>query len=374
MHAIVLGFGLFSLSSPRSMDASNIESVSVDIVPIEEVAQVQKGDKKAPMAEKPAPTPTKRPDEVPDAQKVGENDVDTDKPPTPEAKPKQVESAQAPAPQPKPVEKPKEEEIEQPKEEPKPVPATEVAPTPQPKEEVKPEPVKEAEPKPEPVKEPTPKPAETPEQKMAEATPETTDSIAETIAKQEEQPVEESVKLPDSAPAPDAKPRPPEAQTAKAPDRKASEKPVKEAAAKRQTEDSEFNEDEISALLSKEKTSGGGAKRSTQQAALGGKQDQGAKLSRGEEDALRNQLSGCWTIPAGAEGGDGMRVKIAFNVDSTGKLDGRPRIEESSGNRAFDQSAVRAVQICDQQGFELPAGKAEIWSEIAVNFDPSEMF
>jgi len=175
-------------------------------------------------------------------------------------------------------------------------------------------------------------------------------------------------------PAPEAKPKPAEAQTAKAPDRKASEKPVKDAASKPKAEDSEFNEDEVAALLSKEKTAGGGAKRSSQEASLGGKQNQGAKLSRGEEDALREQLSACWTIPAGAEGGDGLRVKVAFNVDATGKLDGRPRVEESSGNRAFDQSAVRAVQICDQQGLQLPAGKADVWAEIAVNFDPSSMF
>lgn len=370
MHAVLLGLGLVSLSSPRSMDAS-VESVSVDIVPVEELAQVQLGDKKAPMAEKPAPTPTSRPDTVPDAQKVGDNEIDTEKPPVPDAKPKPVESAQAPKPEPKPEEPVKKEEVQK-TEEPKPVPATEVAQTEQPKADVKPDPVKDPLPDPKPEKQAEPKPAEQPAEKVADAQPETTDSIAETIA--ESKPVEEAVKLPDSAPAPESKPKPAEAQTAKAPDRKASEKPVKEASSKPKTEDSEFSEDEVAALLSKEKTAGGGAKRSSQQAALGGKQNQGAKLSRGEEDALREQLSGCWTIPAGAEGGDGLRVKVAFNVDASGKLDGRPRVEESSGNRAFDQSAVRAVQICDQQGLQLPAGKADVWSEIAVNFDPSSMF
>ena len=45
------------------------------------------------MQEKPAPVPTQQPDIVPDAQKVGDNNVDTDKPLTPEAKPKPVEAA-----------------------------------------------------------------------------------------------------------------------------------------------------------------------------------------------------------------------------------------------------------------------------------------
>ncbi|TIT27034.1 MAG: hypothetical protein E5W76_33760, partial [Mesorhizobium sp.] len=80
LHTVVLAFGLFTLSSPPAMPASDVESVAVDIVPMEAIAQTLQGDKKAVMHDKPAPTPTKRPDIVPDAQKVGENSVDTDKP------------------------------------------------------------------------------------------------------------------------------------------------------------------------------------------------------------------------------------------------------------------------------------------------------
>ena len=44
------------------------------------------------MKEKAAPLPTKKPDIVPEAKKVGEAAVDTDKTPTPEPKPKPVEA------------------------------------------------------------------------------------------------------------------------------------------------------------------------------------------------------------------------------------------------------------------------------------------
>jgi colicin import membrane protein len=372
LHATAIAFGLFTLSSPPAMPASDVESVSVEIVPMEATAQVLQGDKKAVMHEKPAPVPTQRPDIVPDAQKVGENSVDTDKPITPEAKPNPVDLAEAPPPAPTPKEKPKPEDVPKPKEQPKPVPATEVAPVPQPKEEVKPEPVKQAEPKPTPAKEPAPTP---PQDKTAAIDPQPEvkpDAVAEAITK--EQPTE-TTQLPDSAPAPQArpKPQPAQAESAKAPERKDANKPVKEASSKPKSEDKQFNADEISALLDKRKPSGGGAKRSTQQASLGADKNQGQKLSKSEMGALQDQLSNCWTLPVGLEGSENFVAVIQFNLDASGKLDGRPTVERSSGNRPFDESAVRAVQKCDMAGLQVPAGKQDIWSDFRVTFDPREM-
>jgi colicin import membrane protein len=371
-HSAVLAFGLFTLSAPAPLPSSDVESVAVDIVPMEAIAQTLQGDKKAVMHERPAPTPTKRPDVVPDAQKVGENSVDTEKPVTDEAKPKPVEKTAAPPPAPTPVEKPKTEDVPKPKEEPKPTPATEVAPVPTPKEEVKPEPVKQVEPKPTPAKVPTPAP---PQDKTAaiEPKPEVKpDAIAEAI---DQPPPPEETQLPNSAPAPEArpKPQPAQAESAKAPDRKDAEKPVKEASSKAKSDDKQFNADEISALLDKQKPSGGGAKRSTQQASLGGEKDQGQKLSRSEMGALESQLGGCWTLPVGVEGSENFVAVVRFNLDASGKLDGRPSVEKSSGNRQFDESAVRAVQKCDVIGLQVPAGKQDIWADVRVTFDPREM-
>jgi colicin import membrane protein len=371
LHAVALAFGLFTLSSPPAMPASDVESVAVDIVPMEAIAQTLQGDKKSVMHDKPAPLPTKRPDVVPNAQKVGENTVDTDKPVTDEAKPKSVEKTAAPPPAPTPTEKPAVEDVPKPQEKPKPTPATEVAPTPTPKEEVKPEPVKQTEPKPTPAKQPTP----TPPKDTTAAIPKEEvkpDAVAEAIDQQ--QPTEEA-KLPDSAPAPEArpKPQPAQAESAKAPDRKDAEKPVKEASSKPKSDEKQFNADEITALLDKQKPSGGGAKRSTQQASLGGEKDQGQKLSKSEQGALEDQLGGCWTLPVGLEGSENFTVVIRFNLNASGKLEGRPTVEKSSGNPQFDASAVRAVQKCDVAGLQVPAGKQDIWSDVRVNFDPRAM-
>jgi colicin import membrane protein len=372
LHAAVLGFGLLSLSAPAPLQVADVEALPVDIVPIEEMTQIQQGDKKAPMAETPAPMPTKRPDIVADARKVGENDIDTDNPPTPADKPRPVKTAEATAPAPKPVEKPKTEDTPKPPEEPKPVPATEVAPVPAPRQEVKPEPVKEPEPKPEPVKQPEPKPAEKP-QETAAAEPVKPDAVAEAIAEEQEKPAEQMAQLPDSAPRPEARPRPAPAETAKAPERKTSEKPVREASSRPQSEDTGSIEQQINDLLNKDKAKGGGAKRSTPTAALGGKKTTGGKLSNSEEAALREQLSSCWALPIGMEDGAGLRATIRSKLTPDGRLDGRPTVESSSGNRAFDESAIRAMLKCDRQGLNLPAGKADIWGDLVVNFDPSEM-
>ena len=342
MHAAVLTFGLLTLSAPSALEVADVEAFPVDIVPIEEITQIQQGDKTAAVNEKPAPKPTQRPDIVPDAQKVGENTVDTDKKPTPEAKPKPVESADAPPPSPEPTpkpapEQPKPEPVKQPEPKPTPTPATEVTPQPQPKQEVKPDPV------------------------------------AETIAA--ENPEAESVQLPNTAPSPAAKP--PQAQTAKTPERKEAEKPAKEAAAKPKSTEKSFNADEVAALLNKDKASGGGAKRSSEQASLGGeKTTGGSKLSQSEMDALRGQVQRCWNIPAGALDGDTLKVSVKFKLDRSGALEGSPEIISGGGSsgveRAAAEAARRAVSRCSP--YNLPAEKYDAWADVIVNFDPSEMF
>jgi outer membrane biosynthesis protein TonB len=345
LHAVALGLGLFTLSAPRAFEVTDVESLPVDIVPIESLTQIQQGDKKSPMKDKPAPKPTKKPDIVPDAQKVGDNTVDTDKKPTPEAKPKPVETADAPPPSPEP--------------------------TPKPADQPKPEPVKQPEPKPEPKPEPVKEP--TPPQPKEETKP---DQVAEAIAA--ESPNAEAVQLPKSAPSPEAKPKPQQPETAKKPDRKEAEKPTKQASSAPKSDEKSFNADEITALLNKEKASGGGAKRSSEQASLGGDKsnNNGAKLSQSEMDALRGQIQRCWNIPAGAADAQNLRVSVKFKLDRNGAVEGDAQVISGGGasgvERAAAESARRAVLKCSP--YNLPADKYDAWADVIVNFDPSEMF
>lgn len=325
LHAVLLGFGLVTLSSPRPLDLSNSESFPVDIVPIEEVSQSVRGEREAPVSERPAPTPTTRPEPVEDAQHVGDNVADLSTPPTPDPRPRPVETAEAPPPASEPTPPT-----------PEPVPAPqEATPAPQPPREAIPDPA----PEPQPVEAPNP----------------------------------DSVSLPTNAPAPQARPQP---QTASTPQRREPERQQEQT--RQQQTSSESNtrniEDQVAALLNRDRASGGGAQRSQQEASLGGRQTTGAKLSQSEEDAIRRQLQSCWNVPAGAVGGSELKAVVSFKLDPSGSLQGQPTLEKSSGDRAFDDTTLRAVRVCNQRGFQLPADKYDAWAEVKVTFDPRDMF
>lgn len=346
LHAVLLGMGAVSLSAPKAFDVADIESLPVEIIPFEEISQIQIGDREAPMRDTPAPIPTQRPDIVADAQKVGEADVDNDAPPTPAPKPKPVERAAEPPPAAEPTPKPAEKPVEQAKvEPPKPAP-TPPAPTP---------------PAPQPVEKPAP-PQEAAPEAPAEA------SVTEST-------VSENVSLPSNAPVPQSRPQPPQPpKVAEKP--KPAEKPAEQP--KRQAETKKQDVlDEVAALLNKEKPSGGGAKRSDEQASLGGNRtNSGEKLSQSERDGLRSQVQRCWNIPAGALDAENLKVSVQFRLNTNGVVEGMPQIiaggESSPVHRAAAESARRAILQCGP--YNLPAGKYNDWAEVIINFDPSDMF
>jgi len=376
LHAAVIGFGLMTLSAPRAFDVTDVESLPVDIVPMEELTQIQAGDKKAPLQEISAPTPTQRPDTVEDAEQVGDNSIDTKAPPVPDSKPREVQTAALPEAKPEP--EPKSEPVQEPAPQPpeaKPVPEPAPMPTPEPKPvEAKPAPKPEPQPveaKPEPALAPEPvaepEPVEAAEPKPAPEPVAAEPAQAETAA------------LPQTAPRPEARPRPAPAptQTAKAAEPKEATKPPQKQASPPSQEKSDALLKDVAALLNKDKAAGGGAKRSSQEAALGGdRKTTGEKLSQNEMDALRQRLGGCWNIPAGVEDANALKVSVRFRLDRSGNLEGRPEVisggASSGPGRIAAESAVRAVQKCEP--FNLPSEKYETWAEVVVNFDPSEMF
>lgn len=356
LHTAVLTWGLWTFSSPKPLDASYAEALPVEIV-MSDVFQGVKGEKKAPVTEKPAPKPTSKPQKLPmPAENVGDNEADLDTPPTPDKTLNRTPQtgAKKPASQPK------------------------VDPAPPVKEKVAEAPPPEPEPKPEPVKEEAPAKPEKPK----ETTPKI-DPMAEMIAKAEAEPTPDDQPKPDpsrkNVPVPHTKPRPPE--PVKVAEAKPQE-PKKETPRKVSSEKPDVAEDDApasdadfeamaAAAINKQKAAGGGAKRSTEMASLGSKKTTGATLSRGEKDALIQQLNGCWRYDAGGE--DGLRTVVTFNLTPDGHLDGAPVISQTSGKRSFDESARRAVQKCDREGFILPANNGDGWDSFEVTFDPENM-
>ncbi|MHB0951705.1 MAG: hypothetical protein ACYC10_07235 [Allorhizobium sp.] len=355
LHGVALAWALLSLGAPASFEVADVEALPVDIIPIEEMTQIQQGDKNAPVREKAAPVPTKKPTPVDNAENVGDNEIDLKSPPTPEKKPQQTEVAAAPEKVEKvqPTKDTVSNDIKQIiKEETSAAPSTEVAKA-EPTPEVKPEPTPQA----------------TPEAPPQEAAP-------------EEIPLPENVPVPVAKPKPkpaETKPaetKPADAQAAKAPDRKQDTK-TEETAKSKSTKESDFNADEVAALLNKTDAAGGGAKRTTDEAALGGKKTtSGTKLSQSEMDALRGQIQNNWSIIPGMADATDVRIQVKFRLDESGAIIGDPEVTASGGSPSAQQvlmGGARRAVLKSSPFKNLPRDKYDAWEEVIVNFDPSEL-
>lgn len=100
------------------------------------------------------------------------------------------------------------------------------------------------------------------------------------------------------------------------------------------------------------------------------------KMTMGELDALKRQLSQCWSIQAGSRYAEELVVtlKLFVNPDRTVrdvKIVDSIRYNTDSFYRAAADSAVRAVYKCSP--LDLPPNKPDLWDIITINFDPSEM-
>lgn len=366
LHGLVLTWALVSLGAPESFKVEDFEAMPVDLVPVESITQMQQGDKKAPMKETSAPVPTTRPPISQPAENAGDNNVDLKTPPVPNAKPSNSEAAAA-------------------KSSEKPLP--QIDPTPNDVKEVNNEETEVEQPK---------EVASIPQTKPAEVTPpKPEEKPPEEQAKPEEPPKPDAEALPDKVPTPVVKPqvKPPEQKPAekppeKTPDQpKAAEKPTdkkkddqkREVAKSASSMKSDFNADEISALLNKTDPSAGGAKRSTQEASLGAKKatNGASKLSLSEMDALKSAIAGNWSVIPGMEGMADVRIKVHMKLDQDGNIVGEPEVEATGGDndstrRALAGGAYRAI-MKSAPFSNLPKDKYDAWNEVVVNFDPSDL-
>jgi len=379
LHTLVLGAALVSLSAPASFEVADVEALPVDIIPVESITQMQQGDKKAPMSEKPSPKETKNQKVVENAENAGENDLDLKTPPTPAKKPTPTEAAAAPKPveRPMPTPTPEQNDVKDivPEETaPKP---TEMAALPQPKPEIAPTP-----PKPEPTPPPKPEPTPAPAEAKSEDIP-LPDAVPLPAAKPKPEPPKEEAK-PVEKPA--EKPAEKKPETAKPTETsKAAEKPTDKKEGKKQetaksssSKASDFNADEIASILNKEEAAGGGAKRSATPASLGGKKTVGVSLSSSEIDNVKGQIQGNWSLVAGLTGVQEVRVKIRVQLDMTGNIVGDPEVTATGGpestRRAVEGSTRRALMKSAPLK-NLPVEKYEGekgWNVLVLNFDPSE--
>ncbi len=104
--------------------------------------------------------------------------------------------------------------------------------------------------------------------------------------------------------------------------------------------------------------------------------NQGLTLS--EEDALKAQIFGCWSIPLGLPYNENLLVRIKLELKPDGTVVKSEILDHARMNRpgqgfykVLAESALRAIKLC--QPLRVPTTGYEKWKELQLNFDAREM-
>ena len=101
-------------------------------------------------------------------------------------------------------------------------------------------------------------------------------------------------------------------------------------------------------------------------------------LTLSEEDALKAQIFGCWSIPLGLPYNENLLVRIKLRLDPDGSVAKTEILDHARMNKpgqgfykVLAESALRAVKLC--QPLKVPSTGYERWKELQLNFDAREM-
>ena len=101
-------------------------------------------------------------------------------------------------------------------------------------------------------------------------------------------------------------------------------------------------------------------------------------LSLSEEDALKAQIFGCWSIPLGLPYNENLLVRIKLELKPDGSVTKSEILDHARMNKpgqgfykVLAESALRAVKLC--QPLRVPSTGYERWKELQLNFDAREM-
>ncbi len=101
-------------------------------------------------------------------------------------------------------------------------------------------------------------------------------------------------------------------------------------------------------------------------------------LSLSEEDALKAQIFGCWSIPLGLPYNENLLVRIKLKLKPDGSVIRSEILDHARMNKpgqgfykVLAESALRAIQLC--QPLRVPTTGYERWKDLQLNFDAREM-
>ena len=101
-------------------------------------------------------------------------------------------------------------------------------------------------------------------------------------------------------------------------------------------------------------------------------------LTLSQEDALRAQIFGCWSVPLGLPYDEDLLVRIKLKLKKDGTIMKSEILDHQRMNRpgqkfykVLAESALRAVRLC--QPLKVPPTGYDKWKELQLNFNPTEM-
>ena len=384
-HAAILAVVLFGLSGAKELRPEAVDSIAVDLVPVEDVTNIRMGRLESEIVETQTPSRVESDKPAELAQPTGNTQEDQPAPeiaPTPSPAPT-IKTAPAPQPEPEPDPAPT------PTAQPTPV---EPAPRPQPPTPSQAQPTPAApEPTPDPTPEPPPPPVDTPTltapatepepQEVAPAPAQRVANLDQKRAEFKKQQDEARKKAEEDArkKAEEARKKAEEDAKKKADDearrvadaKKKEEQAKREADSKRQQQAAVEAADRISDIINNNQSRGGTTGQGGQPT-LGKPTGSAARLSQSELDGLVAQIRRCLNVPPGAvDTQTTAQLAISFNPDGSVSGAQIARQPATQIEQALANAAVRAVMTCGPYTM-LSASNYDQWREIGVTFDPSQ--
>ena len=135
---------------------------------------------------------------------------------------------------------------------------------------------------------------------------------------------------------------------------------------------------QIAALIDKAKEEEAIKKKSDQLTQSSVKNSFATGLTLSEEDALKAQIFGCWSVPLGLPYDKNLLVRIKLQLKKDGTIVKSEILDHQRMNKpgqkfykVLAESALRAVRLC--QPLKVPPTGYEKWKDLQLNFNPTEM-
>ena len=103
----------------------------------------------------------------------------------------------------------------------------------------------------------------------------------------------------------------------------------------------------------------------------------GPQLSTSELDLVKQQIEGCWNVPAGARDAKDLTPEFRVYMNPDGTVRSATQLNPERNNDPFFQaaaeSAMRALRNPRCQPLKLPLQKYDQWQTFTITFDPKDL-